>query len=97
MILGSWIKLLSPTSYTSSSSSSSSAVGCQELLQHNEKEAAAREESLAQAMSAAKDAREATLSRDNSIRTLSSELQDGQISIRRLEAVELSLREALQR
>jgi hypothetical protein len=48
-------------------------------------------------VSAAKDAREATLVRDSSIRTLTVELQDGQISIRRLEAVELSLREALQR
>lgn len=75
---------------------SAQLAAAQELLQHNEKEAAAREESLSQALAAGKEAREATLSRDTTIRTLNVELSDCAINVERLEKVEVSLREALQ-
>jgi len=68
----------------------------QELQEHNKKEAAASEVSIAQAWAATKEAREQLLARDATIRQLNVEITDSTSNVQRLEQTELTLREAMQ-
>jgi chromosome segregation ATPase len=70
--------------------------GARELQSHSEMQAAAREEAISQALAAAKEARASQLISEAKVRQLNLELLDAHTNVERLEATEMSLREAVQ-